>query len=350
MPTNRITTPLPCPGDTGTIFITGGAGFIGSHTVDLFLDKGFRVTAIDDLSTGRYSNLDKARTFPNFKFIEEDVANIDWLELLNPNDTVIHLAASVGVNKVCESALTTAHNNHIPVEMILNAMHKKGGGRFLYASSSEVYGDSPPTGSSETDLLQAHTHLGGRSAYTVSKIYGEMIALAFAAEYGIPVTIMRFFNTIGIRQQSDYGMVVPVFVQQALSEQPIPVYGDGSQTRCFCDVGDLVQGIFRLCESSDVSGKIFNLGNPTEISIYALAQFIKAETGSLSPIHLLPFPPERAYHTDIRIRRPNITRIMTETGWQPQTSWKQSVRQIIREVINALPVSTVENHAQRFHY
>ncbi|MBC7775327.1 MAG: GDP-mannose 4,6-dehydratase [Phycisphaerae bacterium] len=350
MPTNRITPVSQALGDVHTVFITGGAGFIGSHTVDFFLRKGRRVVAIDDLSTGCLDNLDEAFAFPNFSFIEENVSNVDWLGLLDRHDTVVHLAASVGVKKVCESALVTAHNNHVPVEMILNAMREKGGGRFLYASSSEVYGDSPLIGSSESDFLQVHTHLGGRSAYTVSKLYGELIALAYAEAHQIPVTVMRFFNTIGTRQRSEYGMVVPIFVQQALLSEPITVYGDGTQTRSFCDVGDLAGAIFSLSASSHSAGKIYNLGNPEEISIYELAQFVKAETGSNSPIHLLQFPPERADDTDIRRRKPNIARIESEIGWRPRIHWKQSVRNIIRETAYIAPVLQAEKHAQRFHH
>lgn len=330
MPTNRIT-PVATNGAANTVFVTGGAGFIGSHVVDFFLQKGRRVVAIDNLSTGRLDNLDTAHRFSNFSFIEADVSNVDWFGLLGRHDTVVHLAASVGVKKVCESALATANNNHIPVEMILNALREKSGGRFLYASTSEVYGDSPLEGSSETDSLQAHTHLGGRSAYTVSKLYGELIALAYAEEYGIPVTVMRFFNTIGTRQRSDYGMVAPIFVQQALAGEPITVYGDGTQTRSFCDVGDLAEAVFNLSESPHSLEKIYNIGNPNEISILELAQFIKSETNSSSPIRLLPFPPERAGKTDIRTRKPNIARIVSDIGWRPKISWKESVRGIIHE-------------------
>lgn len=349
MPTNRITPSASGRGKRPTVFLTGGAGFIGSHTVELFLRKGYDVVAIDDLSTGCLSNLEIANTFPNFKFIEEDSANIDWLGLLHRNDIVIHLAASVGVKKVCESSLATAHNNHIPVEMILNAMRENEGGRFLYASTSEVYGNSPPEGSAESDFLQAHTHLGGRSAYTVSKIYGELIALAFAEAYGIPVTILRFFNTIGLRQRGEYGMVVPRFVEQALSGTPIVVYGDGSQTRSFCDVGDLADAIFQISASSGSSGKIYNLGNPVETSILELAHFVKAETGSRSPILLQAFPPERAHNTDIQTRKPNIALIESDIGWRPTTSWKQTVRQIIQEAKQSERYSMETSHAQRLH-
>lgn len=331
MPTNRITPLSPSWDDTTTVFVTGGAGFIGSHLVDFFLQKHFKVVAIDDLSTGSLDNLETANASPNFQFIQDDVSRIDWPGMLGPSDIVLHLAASVGVKKVCESPLATAHNNHVPVELILNAMVKKGGGRFLYASTSEVYGDSPELGSSEQDFLQVHTHLGGRSAYTVSKLYGELITQAYGDAYGIPVTVMRFFNTIGTRQRSEYGMVVPIFIQQALAGEPITVFGDGKQTRSFCDVLDLVEAVFGLSTACHTSGKIYNIGNPDPVSILELAQFVKAETGSSSPIHLLPFPAERAGKTDIRARKPDISRIRSELDWQPNTHWQQTVRTIIHE-------------------
>lgn len=331
MPTNRITNGSPVSGGNArTVFITGGAGFIGSHLVDFFLRKGHRVVAIDNLSTGCLGNLEEALLSPNFTFIQDDVSKIDWLGLLTRQDTVLHLAATVGVKKVCESPLTTAHNNHVPIEMILNAMREKGGGRFLYASTSEVYGDSLQKGSAENDLLQVHTHLGGRSAYTVSKLYGELIALAYAEAHRIPVTVMRFFNTIGPRQSSEYGMVVPLFVEQALAGEPITVFGDGMQTRSFCDVFDMAEAIYCLSESPRSTSEIYNIGNPEEISILELARFVQSETGNRSPIRMLPFPPERAARTDIRTRKPNILRISKEIGWRPKSHWQQSVRSIIR--------------------
>lgn len=331
MPTNRITHLLPSPGDASRIIVTGGAGFIGSHLVDFFLQKDFRVIAIDDLSTGYLDNLQIANESTNFQFVQADVCKLDWSRLLEPTDIVLHLAASVGVKKVCESPLKTAHNNHLPVEQILNTMLEKGGGRFLYASTSEVYGNSPGQGSSEQDFLQVHTHLGGRSAYTVSKLYGELITKAYGDAYGIPVTILRFFNTIGTRQRSEYGMVVPIFVQQALAGEPITVFGEGKQTRSFCAVNDLVEAVYGLTTAANAAGRIYNIGNPEQISILELAQFIKAETGSSSPIHLLPYPAERAGKTDIQARKPDIARIHSELGWRPSTNWKQTVRTIIHE-------------------
>lgn len=331
MPINRITPALPINGNAQTVFVTGAAGFIGSHVVDLLLKKGYQVVAIDDLSTGSLQNLESAQYFPNFEFFSLDAAQFEWQKQLKKQDIIIHLAAAVGVKKVCESALQTAHNNHRPIEIILESMRQIGGGRFIYASTSEVYGDSPPTGSSEQDLLQVHTHLGGRSAYTVSKLYGELIAQSYAASFGLPVTILRLFNTIGPRQRYEYGMVAPIFVRQALSGIPITLFGDGAQTRSFCNVFDIAEAIVKISETCHTAGKIYNLGNPSEISMLELAEFIKTETKSQSPIAFLPFPPERAGKTDIRNRKPNIARISTELGWAPQIDWRDTIRQIIYE-------------------
>lgn len=335
MPINRITTFPGAAGNAGTFWVTGGAGFIGSHLVDLLLQNGLRVTAVDDLSTGSLSHLNTALQYEHFSFLASDAAALDWETLLHSGDTVIHLAATVGVNKVCEDPLNTLYNNQLPVEAILRAMRRKPG-YFFFAGSSEVYGDTLGCGAKESDWLKAHTHHSGRSAYTISKMYGEMLALAHAEKHGIPVTILRFFNTIGPRQTDIFGMVVPTFVRQAMTNEPITVYGDGSQTRSFCDVRDTVSAIDLLLRRRQTGvAEIFNIGNPLEINILELAHFIKKETGSLSPVQLLPFPLERAGKTDIRHRKPDISRISAATGWNPKYQWQDSIRQIIHQFEHA---------------
>lgn len=330
MPTNRFT-PVARHGATGKVFLTGGAGFIGSHLTDLLLSRGHPVVIVDDLSTGRIENLEFALQSPFCQFIRQDVATVDWYNLLGPADTILHLAASVGVKKVCESSLATAKNNHQPLERILDAMRKKGCRRFLYTGTSEVYGDSEASGSGENDWLRVHTHLGGRSAYTVSKLYGELLAFAYAETFGMSVTVARLFNTIGPRQRCEFGMVVPVFVQQALAGDPITVYGDGAQTRSFCDVRDVVEALYHLAFHPTKETGLYNIGNPQEISMLELAEFIRHETGSSSPVQLMPYPPERAGKTDIRARKPDISRIQTAIGWQPRFHWKEAVREIIQQ-------------------
>lgn len=309
-------------------FITGGAGFIGSHVADVALQRGHEVVVVDDFSTGCADNLQAARQSHRFSLIEADVATLDWAQMLRPRDVIIHLAAVVGVKKVCQSALATARNNHAPLEPLLEALRRQKS-RLLYASTSEVYGDSPPEGSSEEDLLHVHSHLGGRSAYTLSKLYGEMLTLAYADTYGLSATVLRLFNTIGPRQRGEYGMVVPNFVRQGLGGLPITVYGDGTQTRSFCDVRDTAHAICLLAEMPECAQGILNLGNHQEVTVAVLAEFVRSATGGRSVVEYLPFPPERAGCTDIRTRRPDLRRLHATLGWQPGIDWQEAVRHII---------------------
>ncbi|MDX1912932.1 MAG: GDP-mannose 4,6-dehydratase [Saprospiraceae bacterium] len=341
MPTNRFT-PVAHHGAAGKVFLTGGAGFIGSHLTDLLLSRGHPVVIVDDLSTGRIENIEFALQSPFCQFIRQDAATVDWHDLLGPSDIILHLAASVGVKKVCESSLETAQNNHHSLECILEAMRNKGGRHFIYAGTSEVYGDSDAAGSGENDWLHVHSHLGGRSAYTVSKLYGELLAFAYAESFDMPVTVVRLFNTIGPRQRGEYGMVVPVFVQQALAGDPITVFGDGAQTRSFCDVRDVTEALYRLAFHPTNEAGLYNVGNPQEISMLELAEFIRQETGTSSPVQLMPYPPERSGKTDIRTRKPDISRIQTAIGWQPRFHWKEAVREIIQQY--------ARSHAPCFHH
>jgi UDP-glucose 4-epimerase len=311
------------------VFITGGAGFIGSHLTDFLLAQNYHVIVVDNLSTGRLSNLKNASQNTHFSFFSSCVCHFPWAKHLQPNDKIIHLAATVGVKKVFESALQTAENNHQMIECLIHAAkaHKN---RIIYASTSEVYG-TPLTneGSNEIDTLDVHVLHKGRSAYTLSKLYGEMMCLSASQEWDIPITVVRLFNTIGTRQSAEYGMVVPNFIRQAAMDAPISIYGDGQQTRSFCCVYDTVAALAGLLNLKLAVGQIYNIGNPEEITIEELADYVRDYMGSSSIKLFKDLPPERTGATDSRVRKPNIHKIKTDLGWQPKYPWQEAVNHII---------------------
>jgi UDP-glucose 4-epimerase len=316
------------------IIITGGAGFIGSHLADYLLSHAYEVVAIDNLSTGQLSNLQAARKSPYFTFHTSDVCAFDWKKHLRPTDTIVHLASTVGVMKVCESALATSENNHQMSSCILKAALPYRN-RVLYASTSEVYGETKSTlGSRETDPLEAHVLFGGRSAYTLSKAYGEMQTLAYQEQYGLPVAIMRFFNTTGPRQSAAYGMVAPRFIQQAMQGKPITIYGSGEQVRSFCSVFDTIRAIEMLIAKPQLTG-IFNIGNSEAITIKQLAEYVLEITHSRSKMLFQPLPPERAGMSDIRFRKPNLSHTKAVLGWSPQYNWQQAIAALIPHLQNS---------------
>ncbi|MEM6321714.1 MAG: NAD-dependent epimerase/dehydratase family protein [Bacteroidota bacterium] len=311
--------------------ISGGAGFIGSHLAKTLLENGQEVIVIDNLSTGQKRNLAPFDQHPKFTFLCEDVNNEYLLqETVHTKDIVVHLAAAVGVDNVASRPIYTANNNHHTTEKILNICLEKQC-QLFFASTSEVYGNHTNIASSEHDSLVLEVHHGGRSAYTLSKLYSELSCLSYFQEYKLPVIIGRFFNTIGTGQISKYGMVVPKFVEQSLRGAPITVYGNGKQIRAFCAVEDTVAAILSLLSCPKASGQVFNIGNPEEISILDLAKFIKASTHSVSSIQLSPMPPSRSQGKDIFFRKPSIEKIYHYTGWRPTIKWQSAIHHIIHE-------------------
>jgi UDP-glucose 4-epimerase len=311
------------------VFITGGAGFIGSHLVDFLLAQNHHVIVIDNLSTGRLANLKDASQQPHFSFFSSCVCHFPWEKHLRPNDKIIHLAATVGVKKVYESALETAENNHRMIECLINAS-KSHKNKIIYASTSEVYGTPlSKEGSNETDTLDVHVLYKGRSAYTLSKLYGEMMCLSASQEWDIPITVVRLFNTIGTRQSAEYGMVVPNFIRQAAHDAPLSIYGDGQQTRSFCCVYDTVAALAGLLDLETAAGQIYNIGNPEEITIEELADYVRGYLGSSSVKIFKELPPERTGAADSRARKPNIRKIKMALGWQPKFPWQEAVNHII---------------------
>lgn len=314
------------------ILITGGAGFIGSHLAEKYLHAGHSVTVVDDLSTGSLGNIAGIQSHPEFEFVCDSVRNASTMHLLIEKcDIVFHLAAAVGVQLIVDEPVHTIETNIHGTEVVLlvaNKFRKK----VLIASTSEVYGKSEAIPFSEDDDTVLGSTRFSRWSYACSKAIDEFLALAYHQQYGLPVVIVRLFNTVGPRQTGRYGMVIPRFVERALSNQPIQIYGNGQQTRCFCCVHDVTDGLVRLMDCPDATGRVFNLGSNEEISIEALADKIIERIGSKAGKEFLSY--EQAYgraFDDMKRRVPNLQRIDEAIGFGPQYSLDQTLKMIIDE-------------------
>lgn len=312
------------------VLITGGAGFIGSHLADAYLARGDEVYVLDDLSTGSIKNLLHNKGNSRFHYEIDSVHNRAAVaELVDLCDIVYHLAAAVGVRLIIESPVRTIVTNVHGTEVLLEEASKKGK-RILLASTSEVYGLSPHVPFREDGVLVLGATDKGRWSYACSKAVDEFLALAYWRERKLPATIARLFNTVGPRQTGQYGMVLPTFVRQALEGKPLTVFGDGKQARCFCYVGDVVEALVRLMDQPDVAGQIFNIGSTEEISIRALAERVRALTGSSAPIVMVPY--DQAYEVgfeDMPRRVPDISKIHKQIGFQPKTSLDAIIESVI---------------------
>ena len=310
--------------------ITGGAGFIGSHLSELLVSQSHSVVAIDDLSTGRMENIQHLRSQAGFQFVRETILNSQVLDrLASQADVIVHLAAAVGVKLIVEDPVRTINTNILGTEAVLTTANRYGC-KVLIASTSEVYGKGVkvPFGEEDDCLIGPTTH--SRWAYAVSKQVDEFLGLAYHRQFGLPVVVMRFFNTIGPRQTGRYGMVVPRFVRQALSGNPLTVYGDGRQTRCFADVADVVRAITSLAGHAEAVGQVFNIGSAEEISIQKLAERVIALTGSHSTIQLVPY--DEAYapgFEDMQRRVPKLEKIELLIGYQPAYSLDDTLRRVV---------------------
>jgi len=312
------------------VLITGGAGFIGSHLADAYLNRGDTVFVLDDLSTGSIRNIQHLKHHPNFEYAIDSVQhNSAVAEVIDDCDAVFHLAAAVGVRLIVESPVTTIETNVHGTEVVLAHANKKKK-PVLVASTSEVYGLSNRIPFREDDPLVIGPTDKARWSYACSKALDEFLAYAYWREKKLPTIIVRLFNTIGPRQTGQYGMVVPNFVKQALSERPITVYGDGTQTRCFADVLDVVQALIKLMECPDAVGQIFNIGSTEEVTILNLAHRVKELAKSNSEIVMIPY--EQAYEQgfeDMHRRVPDTTKIRNAVGFQPERSLDQILERII---------------------
>ncbi|MDO5743813.1 MAG: GDP-mannose 4,6-dehydratase [Micrococcaceae bacterium] len=306
--------------------ITGGAGFIGSHLTDYLLKRGDSVTVFDDLSTGTLENLTEARKNPNFSFIEGTVLDKAAIhDAIAGSDRVFHLAAAVGVQLIVEQPLTSLRTNIHGTENVLDAV-KAAGSKLLLASTSEVYGkNSSDALHEESDRILGDA-LKSRWTYAAAKGIDEAFAHAYWSEYGVPVTIVRLFNTVGPRQTGRYGMVVPNLIGQALTGTPLTVFGDGQQTRCFSYVADVVPALVKLAEDERSVGQAYNLGGAQEISIFELANQIVERLESESLVSLIPY--EQAYaagYEDMRRRVPDNTKANKLIGFEPETRIPQII-------------------------
>ena len=312
------------------ILITGGAGFIGSHLAQRLVEERHEVSVVDNLSTGSLGNIDSFRDRDGFDFVEGDILDASLMaKMVEGCDVVFHLAAAVGVKLIAEAPVRTIETNIGGTEVVLEACNKFGK-KVVLASSSEIYGKSEAIPFREDDDIVLGSTSCSRWAYACSKAIDEFLGLAFHQESGLDVIITRFFNTIGPRQTGEYGMVVPRFVQKALKNEPILIYGNGRQSRCFCYVSDVVDALVGLMGCSQAAGGVYNIGSTEEISIEGLADKIIEMAGSESEKQFLSY--EKAYGRaidDMMRRVPSLERIKGMIGWEPVVSLEQSLEMII---------------------
>lgn len=309
------------------IIVTGGAGFIGSHLVERLLADGKFVTVIDDFSTGRRENLASVENNPRLRIIASKVSECpDLPRMLAKAESVYHLAAVVGVDLVMNAQVRTIATNLHETEAVLAAASETGV-PVLFTSTSEVYGKSQkPAFSEDDDLLIGPPHLS-RWSYACSKLMDEFLALAYAREKNLPVTIARLFNTVGPRQSPRYGMVLPRFIAAAKRGEPLKVFGDGRQTRCFCYVADAVESLVRLQNCAAARGQIFNVGGDEEVMIRQLAETVIHLLGSKSKIETVPY--EKAYGSgfeDMLRRKPIVKKLDQTIGFRPNTPLEKIIR------------------------
>ena len=321
------------------VLITGGAGFIGSHLTERLLAEGKAVVVLDDLSTGSRENLHAVAGHPRFRFIESRIsACAELSDLAAEAESIFHLAAAVGVELVVNSPIHVLETNLHETEVLLKAAAPFRV-PFLLTSTSEVYGKSQkPAFNEEDDLLIGPPHQA-RWSYACSKLMDEFLALAYATQKGMPVVIARLFNTVGPRQTGRYGMVLPRFIAAAKAGQPLRVFGDGQQTRCFCYVTDTVEALLRLLAAPAAKGQVFNIGGTEEVSIWQLAGLVREILHSNSQIQLVAY--SEAYapgFDDMRRRKPVVDRLESITGFKPKTP----LRRIIELTAAGLETASVE--------
>jgi len=322
------------------ILITGGAGFIGSHLSEALLATGHEVYVIDDLSTGSIDNISHLKGRPGFHYTIDTVFNDPLVaELVDRADVIFHLAAAVGVKLIVQEPVHTIETNVHGTEVILRHAAKKRKLVFI-ASTSEVYGKSAAVPYREdADLVMGAT-TRHRWAYACSKALDEFLALAYWKEKKLPTIIVRFFNTVGPRQTGQYGMVVPTFIRQALADEPITVFGDGTQSRSFTYVGDVVGALLKLMVEPRAIGEVFNIGNTEEVTISALAERIKRQTGSNSDVVVIPY--DQAYEAgfeDMPRRVPDLAKLRNLIGYEPKVALEEIIEKVVADFRTRVNVS-----------
>jgi UDP-glucose 4-epimerase len=315
------------------VLITGGSGFVGSHLAEALLERGDEVYALDDLSTGSIENISHLKSHPRFHYTIDTVTNEPLLaEMLDRCDVVVHLAAAVGVKLIVEQPVHTIETNVHGTEVVLKHANKKKK-LVLIASTSEVYGKSADVPFREDADLVLGATVKHRWAYACSKMIDEFLALAYWKERKLPVIVVRLFNTVGPRQTGQYGMVIPTFVRQALAGKPITVFGDGTQSRSFTYVGDVVKAMVALIDEPKAIGQVFNIGNGAEITMNDLAAKVKQMTGSSSEIVRIPY--DQAYEAgfeDMPRRVPDISKIRALVGYEPTVELDEILDRVLEHV------------------
>lgn len=318
----------------GRYLVTGGAGFIGSHLCESLLARGDSVVVLDNFSTGSASNLALVESHPDLRIVHGSVLDaLQVDELVRDSDVVIHLAAAVGVKLIVEQPLRSFITNIRGSETVIEAAfrHRK---KTLIASTSEVYGKNGAAPLHEgADRILGSPGIA-RWSYSTAKAVDEILAFAYHRERGLPVTIVRLFNTVGPRQSPAYGMVIPRLARQAVAGEPLTVYGNGNQTRCFCHVADVVEGLLLLLDHPDVAGEVFNIGGPEEISIVDLAKRVIETAASTSEVQLVPYA--EVYDSgfeDMMRRVPDTTKVRTTTGWAPTRSLDDILKAAITDAV-----------------
>jgi UDP-glucose 4-epimerase len=314
------------------VFITGGAGFIGSHLAERLLERGDRVLVLDDLSTGSMDNIAHLVGRPGFDYRIGSATNEPLVaELVDRCDVTVHLAAAVGVRLIVEKPVHTIETNVKATEAVLAAAAKKQKLVFV-ASTSEVYGKSNKIPFCEEDDLRLGPTSHSRWAYACSKALDEWLALAYLREKQVPVIVARFFNTVGPRQTGRYGMVLPNFAAQALRNEPITVYGSGTQSRCFGHVNDAVESILRLIETPAAVGQVFNIGSDREVTIYQLAEMVRDAAGSTSEIIRVPYAEAYAEgFEDMERRVPDASKLERTVGYRPRTPLETIISDVVAD-------------------
>jgi UDP-glucose 4-epimerase len=311
------------------VLITGGAGFIGGHLTEKLLRAGHAVTAVDNLATGSRRNIEQFLSNRNYRFVCDNIRHCEFLPLLvREADCIVHLAAAVGVRLIVEKPVDAIETNIHGTEVIL-ALANKLGRKILIASTSEVYGKSEKIPFNEDDDTVIGLTRYGRWSYACSKAIDEFLAFAYHQEHGLPVIVVRLFNTVGPRQTGRYGMVLPRFVQAALEGRPLEVHGTGKQTRCFCDVSDVTDALAALLTEPKAVGECFNVGNDREISIADTADLVIRQLGSKSVKKLIPY--EEAFgrpFEDMMRRVPDISKIRRTIGYSPKITLEETIQRI----------------------
>jgi UDP-glucose 4-epimerase len=316
------------------VLVTGGAGFIGSHLTDALIARGDQVVALDKFSTGSTANI--KHISKNFEIIDGDIRNVDLLnDTIKDVDVVFHMAAALGVNTILESPLESISTNIAGSEVVLNAAanYKK---RILIASTSEIYGKNPKQPLNETDDRVVGSPQKIRWSYSDAKAIEEAMAFSLNQEKGLKVTTARLFNTVGPRQSAHYGMVVPRFVRSALTNEPINIYGDGTQSRVFCHVDDAIEALLALVSTDKTVNEVYNVGGTGEITIKELADQVIKETKSQSSIEFIAY--EKAYapgFEDMQRRVPDISKIKQDLNWAPKNNLSQIIADVAAHISNS---------------